>query len=103
MVEKRNLNLYLEPEFFNQFLMIADYLSCSKQRLLVSDLAVAFVILLMFAIFRSHADLVLAYSWLFILGYVLVTKRILALTHLFLATLIAVIWLNYAKDYYGYI
>ena len=82
--------------------MIANYLSRSKQRLLLSDLAIAFVILLMFSIFKGHADLVLAYSWLFILAYLLVIRRILALTHLIIATLVAIIWLNYAKDYYGY-
>jgi hypothetical protein len=82
--------------------MITVIPSYSKQRLLISDLVVAFIILLVFSIFRSYADLVLAYSWIFILLYVLVTKRILALTHLIIATLVAIVWLNYAKEYYGY-
>ena len=70
--------------------------------MLLSDLTIAFCILLSFSIFKGNADLVLAYSWIFILLYVLVTARILALMHLIIATLVATIWLNYAKDYYGY-
>jgi len=71
--------------------------------MLFADLVITFCILLSFSIFKGNADLVLAYSWIFILLYVLVTKRILGLVHLILATLVAIIWLNYAKDYYGYI
>ena len=74
----------------------------SKLGMLFADLTIVFCILLSFSIFKGNADLVLAYSWVFILLFVLVTARILALTHLIIATLVAIFWLNYAKDYYGY-
>ncbi|MEI7828720.1 MAG: hypothetical protein WCI31_03065 [Prolixibacteraceae bacterium] len=82
--------------------MPAEYTSDSKNRMLFSDLAAAFFIILIFSIFKSHADLVLLISWPFIFGYFLLKGRIKALTHLILATLMAVIWVQFAKEYYGY-
>lgn len=82
--------------------MSAVYTSYSKHRILLSDLSVAFFILLLFSIFKSHADLVLLISWPFIFVYFLLMRRIKALSHLLLATLMAVIWVQFAKEYYGY-
>lgn len=76
--------------------------SRSKHGMLLTDLIIAFLILLLFSIFRSHADWVLLISWPVILGYLLITRRIKALVHLFLATIMAVIWVQFAKEYYGY-
>src|SRR5665647_2897810 len=82
--------------------MSAEYTSDSKHRILLSDLSVAFFIILLFSIFKSHADLVLLISWPFIFVYILLMRRIKALSHLLLATLMAVIWVQFAKEYYGY-
>ena len=82
--------------------MPAEYASDSKHRILLSDLTFAFLILLLFSIFKSHADLVLLISWPFIFVYFLLMRRIKALSHLLLATLMAVIWVQFAKEYYGY-
>lgn len=76
--------------------------SRSKYGMLLTDLTIAFLILLLFSIFRSHADWVLLISWPVILGYLLITRRIKALVHLFLATIMAVVWVQFAKEYYGY-
>ncbi len=70
--------------------------------MLVADLTIAFCILSSFSIFKGDADLVLMYSWFFILIYMVVTRRFFAVMHLFLATVVALIWVHYAKDYYGY-
>lgn len=82
--------------------MPAEYSSDSKHRMLLSDLALAFFIILIFSIFKSHADLVLLISWPIIFCYFLLMGRIKALAHLLLATLMAVIWVQFAKEYYGY-
>ncbi len=82
--------------------MPAEYTSDSKHRMLLSDLAVATFIISLFSIFKSHADLVLLISWPFIFGYFLLMGRIKALAHLLLATVMAVIWVQFAKEYYGY-
>ncbi len=82
--------------------MSAEYTSNSKHRILLSDLSFAFFIILLFSIFKSHADLVLLISWPFIFIYFLLMRRIKALAHLLLATLMAVIWVQFAKEYYGY-
>lgn len=82
--------------------MSAEYTSDSKHRILLSDLSVAFFIILLISIFKSHADLVLLISWPFIFVYFLLMRRIKALAHLLLATLMAVIWVQFAKEYYGY-
>ena len=67
------------------------FFSRTKAGMLIADLTIAFCILLSFSIFKGNADLVLAYSWIFVLLYVLVTAGILALTHLIIATLVAII------------
>ena len=50
----------------------------------------------------AQADWVLLVSWFFIFSYLLLTKRFNALVHQILATLIAIGWVHFAKDYYGY-
>ena len=82
--------------------MPAEYTSDLKHRMLLSDLVLAFFIILLFSIFKSQADLILLISWPFIFGYFLLKGRIKALAHLLLATLMAVIWVQFAKEYYGY-
>jgi hypothetical protein len=82
--------------------MPAEYSSDSNHRILLSDLAVASFIILLFSIFKSHADLVLLISWPFIFVYFLLMGRIKSIAHLLLATLMAVIWVQFAKEYYGY-
>lgn len=69
---------------------------------LFADLTIALCILWSFSIFKGHADLVLAFAWLFILAYILLTRRFVAVTHLLLATIVALTWVDYARDYYGY-
>ncbi len=68
----------------------------------IGDVSIVFCILCSFWIFKGHADLVLAYAWIFILVFILITRRFFAVTHLMLATIVALIWVDYAKDYYGY-
>ncbi len=74
----------------------------TKIRMFIADVSIVFCILGSFWIFKGHADLVLMYSWFFILALILLTRRFFAVTHLLLATIVALIWVNYAKDYYGY-
>ena len=82
--------------------MIADYLSDPKRCMFLSDFLIAFCIILLFSVFKGFADLVLVFAWFFILGYMMLTRRTIAVAHLILATFFAVIWVHYAKDYYGY-
>ena len=82
--------------------MTSEYLSGSDHRLLLTDLSIAFTIILIFSLFGAYADWVLLGSWLFIVVYLLQKRRIEAFLHLLLATLMASIWVHFAKDYYGY-
>ncbi|MCX6220710.1 MAG: hypothetical protein NTZ69_06950 [Bacteroidia bacterium] len=82
--------------------MISEYSSGSDHRLLLTDLSIAFTVILIFSLFRAYADWVLLGSWLFIFVYLLQKHRIEAFLHLLLATLMASIWVHFAKDYYGY-
>lgn len=74
----------------------------SRWRMLLADLFIALCILWSFSIFKGKADMVLACAWLFILTFMTLTRRIFAVTHLMLATAVAITWVHYAKDYYGY-
>jgi hypothetical protein len=82
--------------------MPVDRLSCSYRHYLVYDLSIGLGILLLFALFRSHGDLVLLTSWVLILVYISLAKRFEVLMHQLLATLMAAIWVHFAKDYYAY-
>lgn len=82
--------------------MASYYLSVSKQRVLLSDFSIVAGIIMLFSLFKRHADLVLLTSWVFIIGYFVFTKRYNALAHQILATMIAISWVYFAKDYYGY-
>ena len=67
-----------------------------------SDLSIGLAILLLFALFRGHSDWVLLISWVLIFGYLILLRRFAALMHLLLATILAAIWVHFAKDYYAY-
>ncbi|MCK9639653.1 MAG: hypothetical protein M0R39_07045 [Prolixibacteraceae bacterium] len=82
--------------------MTSEYSSGTDHRLLLKDLSIAFIVILIFSVFSAHADWVLLGSWLFIFFYLLQKRRIEAFLHLLLATLMASIWVHFAKDYYGY-
>jgi len=82
--------------------MASDNLSGSDRRLLQKDLSIAFTVILIFSLFSAYADWVLLGSWLFVFVYLLQKRRIKAFLHLLLATLMASIWVHFAKDYYGY-
>ena len=73
-----------------------------NRQMLISDLTIAFFILLFLSVFRMHADWVLLGSWMVIFTYFTLMRRIQATAHLLLATLIAIIWVHFAKGYYGY-
>jgi hypothetical protein len=82
--------------------MIAAFSFESKYKMLFSDLFIVFCILLSFSFFKGEADLVLLFSWIFIFGYLVLTSRHMAMSHLIIATFVATVWVHYAKDYYGY-
>jgi hypothetical protein len=73
-----------------------------SRRMLFPDLTIAFFILLFLSVFSMHADWVLLGSWIVIFTYFTLMRRIQATAHLLLATLIAIIWVQFAKGYYGY-
>ncbi len=82
--------------------MTSEYSSATDHRFLNKDLSIAFIVILIFSVFSAHADWILLGAWLFIFFYLLQKRRIEAFLHLLLATLMASIWVHFAKDYYGY-
>ena len=82
--------------------MTSNNLTISRPKTIFADLLIASGTLLLFIQFMAQADWVLLVSWLFIFGYLMLTKRFNALVHQILATLIAIGWVHFAKDYYGY-
>jgi len=82
--------------------MVSDDLTATGRKTIFADLSIALGIILLFMLFMSKADWVLLFSWLFIFGYLMLTRRFNALTHQFFATLIAIGWVHFARDLYGY-
>lgn len=77
-------------------------LSNSRLRLLFSDLTLGISIILLVSVFRESADWILLVSWVLVAAYFLLMRRVESLVHQFLATLIAVLWVHFAKEFYGY-
>lgn len=86
----------------NYFPIIPEQIFKSKYWMLVPDLLILTSIITMMSIFRSQADLVLLSYWLIIAVYFVVTKRFHSLLHLFLSTIVAIIWVYIARTNYGY-
>ena len=80
---------------------VTSYLG-SRKRFFFSDLFIALSVLVLFAIFRNWGDFVLLASWVLVLVYMIVMRRFEAVSHLLLATVVSMIWVHYAKDYYAY-
>ena len=82
--------------------MTSEYSSGTDQSHLLADLSIAISVIIIFSLFGAYADHILMCSWIFIFFYLLQQRRIEAFLHLLLATLMASIWVHFAKDYYGY-
>ncbi|MCK9411477.1 MAG: hypothetical protein M0Q53_04190 [Prolixibacteraceae bacterium] len=82
--------------------MTSEYSTVANHRFLLPDLSIAFSVILIFTLLGAYADRILLGSWLFIFFYLLQKRRIEAFLHLLLSTLMASIWVHFAKDYYGY-
>ena len=80
----------------------ADQSAGLTTRQLFSDLFFTFCIVSLIIVFRNYADRILLTSWVLVVGYYYRSRRKGALIHQFLATLTAVIWVSFAKEYYGY-
>ena len=74
----------------------------SRRNLFFADLSIGLSIILIFSVFRNWGDWILLISWVIIFGYLMGMKRYISVSHQLLATLIAALWVHYARDYYGY-
>lgn len=82
--------------------MPVDFFFGSTKRRFFTDLSIGVGVILLFAVFKSHGDLILLTTWVVILGYLLLMKRYSAVSYQFLATVISILWVHSAKDYYSY-
>jgi hypothetical protein len=74
----------------------------ARERFFFIDLSIAIGVLLLFAVFRSWGDYVLLISWVLVFGYMMLMKRYEEVSHLLLATVISILWVHFAKEYYAY-
>lgn len=74
----------------------------SRLFLIIGDLIILTVIIAGISIFAGHADIVLLSAWILIFVYALTTKRFLTIIHLLLSSIIALFWVYFARENYGY-
>jgi hypothetical protein len=77
--------------------------SVSKKQMMLTDLLIGLCIFILVIIFSKYADAILLISWILILCYLFLMRRYFALMHQLIATLLAVAWISFAKDFYGYL
>ncbi len=71
-----------------------------KKQLLFIDKIISIIVLILMGFFNPNFLIITAYFLLF--PYLILTKRISAIKHLILASAVALIWMIFAHDYYGY-
>ena len=75
-------------------------LNQQRKQIVTADIVISLVIFSLLAVFRP--DLLLIVSYILICIYLFLTARKLAFYHLFVSSLIAIIWVLLARNYYGY-
>jgi hypothetical protein len=92
----------IEPDKPTTIFMSATLFSNPRRRFLLVDLVLGTLVILIAGVFNDYADRILLASWIITFGYLLLTRRFDSLVHQFLATTIAMLWVHFAREYYGY-
>ena len=74
--------------------------SVLRNRLIIADKIIILLIFLLLGIYRP--DFILGLALLFVISYLVFTKRVILLNHLLVAFLVALVWVLLASNQYSY-
>lgn len=74
----------------------------NKRAEFTADLVLSLFFILMVVLFKQFIDIILISAWIFAFVYLVLQRRYRSLLHQVMATVLAITWVSFAKNYYGY-